>query len=146
MQAEKRGGYSIMGKVIAVTNNPEIDFDTLPNLLKYEPTYHKREDVFFIMPRKPQPATSVDWNGELWIRVNPETGEVLGLEIEDFESIFLKKHPEVSRVWGEFKPICMKDTKKRQESILQSFMRIILEFLSELFKNEPKQIPLSLKP
>ncbi|OGO18685.1 MAG: hypothetical protein A2Z15_04075 [Chloroflexi bacterium RBG_16_50_11] len=127
-------------------NNPEIDFSTLPNLLKYEPTYHKREDVFFIMPSKPQPATSIDWNGEFWIRVKSETGEVLGLEIEDFESLFLKKYPEIAKVWSEFKPICMKDTKKCEEPALLSFMRIILEFFSKLFKNDPKQMPLALNP
>lgn len=135
-----------MGKAIVEMHNPEIDFNTLPNLLKFEPVYHKREDVFFIMPSNPQPATSIDWKGELWIRVNPETGEVVGLEIEDFESLFLKRHPEIARVWSDFKPLCMKDTKKCEESVLLSFMRIIVAFLSELFRNEPKQIPLALNP
>ena len=135
-----------MGKTMIKMDNPEVDFTTLRNLMSFKPVYHKREDTFFIIPSKPQPATSIDWNGELWIRVNPESGEVVGLEIEDFESVFLKKHPEIANVWADFKPLCLKDLKKCEDSVLQVFIRIIMDFLSELFSNDPKQIPLSLNP
>jgi hypothetical protein len=133
-----------MGKTIVKMNNPEIEFNTLSNLLKYEPVYHKREDVFFIIPRKPQQATSIDWNGEFWIRVNPDTGEVLGLEIEDFESVFLKKYPEIAKVWSEVRPLCLKDTKKRKNLTWEVFISIIIDFISDLFKKDPKQITLAL--
>jgi hypothetical protein len=133
-----------MGKTLVTMTNPEIDFNTLSNLLSFCPVYHKHEDVFFIMPKKPQPATSIDWNGEFWIRVNPDTGEVLGLEIEDFESVFLKKYPVIAKVWKESRPLCLKDTKKSDNGTWNTFISILVSFISDFFKNDPKQIPLTL--
>ena len=129
-----------MGKSSIEMTNPEIDFATLANLPKYTPIYCRNEDTFFVRPDEPQPATSVDWNGELWIRVNPDTGEVLGLEIEDFESVFLKKYPDLAKAWHDLKPFCFhKNTKKGKESLLETFIRILVQFVSDLLRNDPKQ-------
>jgi len=75
---------------------------------RIEVTY--QEDSLFF--GKPRPAVSIDCDGEFWIRVDPSTGEIVGLEIEDFESVFLKKHPELQRTWQEAKPLCRNKFRK----------------------------------
>ncbi len=59
--------------------------------------YEKREDVLYIRVGEPRAATSVDL-GEIWARVDPETGDVLGFEIEGFRAVFLARHPELRPV------------------------------------------------
>ena len=85
-----------MGREVIELNSPQIDFTTINNLKNFVPVYHKDEDTFFLRPDKPRPATSFDWDGEIWIRIDPQNGEIVGLEIDDFESIFLKKYPELA--------------------------------------------------
>jgi hypothetical protein len=118
----------------------EINFNTLKDLATCIPVYHTGQDTFFIRPEKPLPATSFDWDGELWLRVNAQTGDIVGLEIDNFESVFLKKHPEVAKVWKEAKSHCIhKKIEMRDDDICESFLRMILEFLSDIFQNVPQQ-------
>lgn len=49
------------------------------------------------------PAVSVNIDGEVWLRVDPKTGEVYGFEIEDYESDFLKRHHDLWSVWKPLK-------------------------------------------
>ena len=102
--------------------------------------YHEDEDTLFIRPEEPEPAVSMDWNGELWFRVNPETNELVGIEIENFETVFLKTYPELAPAWKEIKPLCTHRYKGKNGGLLESFTRILLGFLSELFKNNPQQL------
>ena len=67
-------------------DNLHLDISTIKNITEYTLTYHEDEDTLFIRPSIPRPATSFDWNGELWIRVDPINGEIVGLEIDDFEA------------------------------------------------------------
>ena len=73
----------------------EIDWNTLDNLLGYSCSYDKRTDTLLIQTNEKRPAVSVDCDGDLWMRVDPETGEILGVEIEDFKKIFLKKYAKI---------------------------------------------------
>lgn len=43
-------------------------------------------------------------HGEMMIRYDTDSGEVIGLEIELFEHRFLKKHPELTDGWTALKP------------------------------------------
>ena len=95
-------------------NTPRIDFNTLDRIKAFHLVYHDAEDVLFLQPDTPRPATSFDVEGEVWIRFDPETGEIVGLEIEDFEAIFLRKHPEVAQAWAEVKPLCHRKAQNRQ--------------------------------
>ena len=45
-----------------------------------------------------------DEDGDLMFRYDPETGDVIGLEIELFEYYFLKKYPEFADGWAALKP------------------------------------------
>ena len=76
-----------MGKTV-IESNLQLDWKSLTNLMSGTTIYHADEDTFLLRQKKPQPATSFDWDGELWIRCNPQTGEIVGIEIENFEQIF----------------------------------------------------------
>lgn len=126
-----------------IESNLQLDWKSLTNLMSGTTIYHADEDTFFLRQKEPQPATSFDWDGELWIRYNPQTGEIVGIEIENFEQIFIKKHPEIAKVWKDFKPLCLhKRTRNRDEPIWESFIRIFVQFISELFRKNPQQAPL----
>ncbi len=129
-----------MGRKMADLDSLQIDYETMSNIKSFTPVYHEDEDTFFLRPEKSHPATSVDWDGEFWIRVNPENGEVVGLEIEDFETVFLKKHPELAIAWKEAKPLCRrKRSHKYDETTRDAFLRIILEFLQTFLRENPQQ-------
>lgn len=127
------------------TENMKIDFDTISNISDFVLTYHEEEDTLFIRPSVPRPATSFDWNGEIWIRVDPTTGEILGLEIDDFEAIFLKKYPEISVAWESVKPTCRKKVRhSNQDKTWESFSKIVLNFFLKFFSENTYQSSFSV--
>jgi uncharacterized protein YuzE len=127
--------------------NPEIDFRSLQNAKTFKCVYYEDEDVLFIRPSEPRPATSIDWEGEIWIRVDISTGEIVGLEIDDFEAVFLKKHPELAVAWSEVKPLNRCKKNRRSSDILwESFLQIILSFLKRFFTEHPQQIAFETMP
>jgi hypothetical protein len=127
-----------MGTQIAKPNF-DIKLETVNNLKNLIPSYDKKFDVFYISPIKSIPAVSVDWNGEMWLRV-ASNGDIVGLEVENFEKVFLAKYPEVRAVWKDFKRTCLKNERKLlQQQACQSFLIILLNFLSDLFKTHPLQ-------
>ena len=44
--------------------------------------------------------TDVGELGDMMVRYDPDSGDVIGLEIELFECHFLKEHPELAEDWG----------------------------------------------
>jgi hypothetical protein len=117
-----------------------INLDTLKNIESFILVYHEDEDTLFVRPDNPRPATSLDWNGEVWIRIDLESGEVVGLEIDDFEGFFLKKHPELALAWQQVKPLCHRKKKDIcEEPLWISFIKIITAFLLQLFRTTPQQ-------
>lgn len=126
-------------------SNSQIDFTTIENVTHFDLIYHEDEDVLFARPKTARPATSLDWDGEFWIRVDPETGEIVGFEIDDFEAIFLKKHPILAKAWQEAKPMCRtKRTEKYEDASWESFLRIMYEFLMQFLKENPIQPTLGM--
>lgn len=59
--------------------------------------YDKSADTLYMRVGKSCPATSIDLNREIWARIDPTTGNVVGFEIEGFREVFLVKHPEMPR-------------------------------------------------
>lgn len=111
------------------------DMSTVNNLETFAMKYDAKRDVLFLRPSTPRPATSIDCDGQLWLRVDVHTGEIVGLEIEDFESVFLKQHPEVAQAWtvcrrriGGAKPDHLRDSFL---VILAGFLRSFLSHCSE---------------
>ena len=131
---------------ITKTDYPNIDLNQLlrmremPNV---ECVYYGKDDTLFIRSGAPRPAVSFDLNGEVWLRVDPDDGDIIGLEIDDFESIFLKKHPEISIAWRQAKPYCRPNKPSKDvELTWESFLRIILNLLSSILKSNPPQATL----
>lgn len=126
-------------------NAPQIDLKTMENLKTFEIVYNNVEDILFARPGVPRPATSFDWDGEIWVRIDPVTGEIVGLEIDDFESVFLKKHPDLAKAWQEAKSLSSrKRTNKYEDDSWASFRRIIYAFFNEFFSNNPTQPALGI--
>lgn len=72
-----------------------------------------------------QAATSIDRDG-VWYRVTPQTGTITGIEIEDFESVFLKKHPELQPSWKQVRKIVIND---KADASTKTFGNILFAFL-----------------
>jgi hypothetical protein len=72
----------------------KIDRSTFDNMLKFKTEYNEKLDILTMQPDNPPPAVAVDCDGEYWLMVNPVNGAVVGVEIEDFKSVFLKNHPD----------------------------------------------------
>lgn len=123
---------------------PQIDFGSLAKRVSsFVCVYHKDEDTFFLRTEPPLPAVSMDWDGELWIRIEPNTGEIVGIEIDNFEAIFLEKHPELAKAWSQVKPLCTRKHRKESQNDWDVFIRIIVNFLSKLFRDNPLQTSFS---
>lgn len=128
-------------------NNLSLNRKAINKMLSYNCIYHKKEDTLFFLPDNPKPATSFDWNGEIWLRLDPQTEEIIGIEIENFEKVFLIKYPELAAVWKAAKPYCLrKISRNKSNNTWGSFVRIILEFLSNLFDKTPQQLVLKESP
>ena len=54
--------------------------------------YDKDIDTLIIIFGENRPAVSIDCEGEFWLRKDPETNEMVGIEIENFKKVFLKKY------------------------------------------------------
>ena len=72
-------------------------------VLSPRPPFHARydrdRDVFSLSLAPDQPAASYQRVGAVWVRAVPTTGEVVGIEIEEFLSRFLPAHPALQQRW-----------------------------------------------
>ena len=125
---------------------PEIKFDTIENLQTYKPVYRKDIDVFYLRPEPNRPATSYDINGLIWLRIDIETGDIVGIQIDDFESVFLKKYPKLAKAWKEAKPLYSQKTNKLGDNSKGPFMLIIIDLLKSLFADCPQHLSAEIVP
>lgn len=82
---------------------PEAQMDRFESETDFVIAYDEEHDILSLLRASVAklPAVSLDVNGEFWLRMDPDTGEVFGVEIEDFEAYFVKQHPEVAQSWDE---------------------------------------------
>lgn len=137
-----------MGRKTMKFDTTRIDMSTLADRAKsFSLVYHDHEDVLFLRPSTPRPAASFDVEGEVWIRFDPETGEIVGLEIDDFEAIFLRKHHELAQAWAEVKPLCHRKTRTQgTDETWECFRLTMLNFFVEFLRQNPPQAELSIVP
>ena len=84
----------------------KINWETVSNIVDFDVEYNEEDDILYMQSRKQLPAVSVDCDGEFWCRINPETGEILGIEIEDFQRVYLRNHPELLKeMTADVRPI-----------------------------------------
>jgi uncharacterized protein YuzE len=116
---------------MAMTTNEELPtprMDQLPDPATWSWRYDKEDDVLFVSVGAPRAAISVDIDGEFWIRIDPVSGEVHGFEFEDFENVFLKRHPDVAVAWRE-----LNKPKEVAPPAKASWITILLEFIAKAF-------------
>jgi uncharacterized protein YuzE len=103
--------------------------------------YDKKADVLYVHTSVPRAAISVDLEGEMWLRMDPATGEVYGFEFEDFEKVFLAAHPDLASAWREAKPALTGQLE------LTNWLNILFEFIRQHFAGRhPQQLSLSPQP
>jgi uncharacterized protein YuzE len=78
-------------------SNAQINWSTRNNLLKCKVDYNEKRDIFIAYSEDEREVISIDCDGEYWVRIDPKNGEILGIEIEDFRRVFLKKHPQIGK-------------------------------------------------
>ena len=121
-----------MAKAVVSRQKNNIDFNTFDDVKDFIFSYDKELDTLSWLSNPVRPATSVDWKGELWFRVTPEDGKITGIEIEDFESVFLKKHPELAPSWNQVKKNI---SKNKACASTQAFGSILFSFLKNWLSN-----------
>jgi hypothetical protein len=127
--------------MVEIQHNGMIDIPSLnwpADLKEATYSYDKSRDVLFVRHGEKRPAVSLDVGGHFWVRFEPETGDVIGIEIEDFEQVFLAKYPEARMAWQEIKP---KITKRfrRQNNSISEYLRFLLLFVQKLMNDHPHQ-------
>ena len=100
-------------------------------------SYDRGRDVLFVHEVPKRAAVSLDVAGCVWIRFDPENGEVVGLEIEDFEKVFLVKFPEMAIVWERIKPTVLKRFKKRDRP--SDHLTLLMNHVKSLLDQRPPQ-------
>jgi hypothetical protein len=114
-----------MAKAIVNRQENTIDFDTFDNIKGYTFSFDRELDTLYWLSMPVQAATSIDRDG-VWYRVTPQTGKITGIEIEDFESVFLKKHPELEPSWKQVRKTVIKD---KADASTITFGNILFAFL-----------------
>jgi len=89
--------------------------------------YDAKRDTLIVRVGPPRAAISYDVSGEAWIRYIPDTKEVVGIEIENFESYFLKQHPEIAERWRPSN--ARKFLRKRSGAQTEGFLSQLVKLL-----------------
>jgi len=119
------------------------DMATLDNLRTMSPKYDARRDVFMLRSLPTRPATSFDCDGQFWMRLDVQSGEIVGLEIEDFQSVFLKQHPEMAQAWLDYRRRRIGAASDRTS---QSFLVILAGFLRSFLSDCSEQHRMEMLP
>jgi len=121
-----------------LVKEPPLDLP-MPKVEEFDPSqfslvYDKKHDTLFIRRAVPRPGTSIDLEGEMWVRMDPRTGEILGFEIEDFKRVFLARHPDIASAWHE-----ANDRGRLFRRQRESLLAIIIDFIRRFLDVHPQQ-------
>ena len=116
---------------------PKLQMD-VESLASVSQLYDEARDLLLIYKTPKVPAVSWDVAGDLWLRYLPDSGEVVGVEIEDFERVFLAKHRELQLSWQTAKPHIARRTNRQQADAVD-YIRLLLLFIRNMLKDNPYQ-------
>jgi uncharacterized protein YuzE len=105
-------------------------------------SYDKRRDILFVYRTPKRPDVSYDVGGHFWVRFDPETGNVVGVEVEDFEKVFLIRYPELAIGWQELRPTVTKRLK-RQSTPFDEYLRLLYQWVQEALSHHPQQLQMA---
>jgi hypothetical protein len=113
---------------------PRPRFEDLTPKGKWTWSYDRDADTLIMHRGAPRKALSVDID-DVWVRIDPETGEILGLEIEDFERVFLVRFPGVAADWRAEGP------GAKPQRMLDGWLQALLSLLSKVLSTyQPGQM------
>lgn len=98
--------------------------------------YRKEDDFLSIRAPWSQQGSWVELPDNVRIKVDPQTGEALELQIKDFRRNFLAKRPDLAPLWGQVKPSPI--ALRRMENT--PFIALFLEHMEQLCYQRDKQI------
>lgn len=93
------------------------------------------DTLFFRISDRPAVARHLD--EEMWLLVDAENEHTLGIFVEDFERVFLKRHPELALAWKNAHPPVL---QRMSRSMKDGFVRVFLNWL----KLENRDVGLAL--
>lgn len=99
-----------------------LKLNELSSVTAWSAEYNEAEDTLYLRTGDPRPATSVDLDGEVWARVDPATGDVVGFDIEGFRAVFIPHHPALARP-----SMCDVHSASEQEHWLDLFFSLVKE-------------------
>ncbi|AQU02572.1 hypothetical protein [Dehalococcoides mccartyi] len=92
-----------------INNRTAIDISSLKkNKDLFNVTYDKENDILLLQVDRDEDTISVDCEGIFWLRVNPQTGEILGVEIEGYRKVFLKLSRKINHDLEKMNPTTSK--------------------------------------
>ena len=77
---------------------------TAESAASFELSYDVQMDVLYVRSEPPPPALSLPVGQCIWLRYDPETLEIVGMEVEAFEKTFLVQNPDLNDGWEQLKP------------------------------------------
>ena len=119
---------------IASIRSPEMDtlkWDEL-RILAFQFAYDQERDTLFLREEPKRAAVSLPMGQDAWVRYDPQTLEIVGVEVEDFEKVFLVHHPELRATWERVRPHVTKRRSRHSEDTMErssSLIREVLEWL-----------------
>ncbi len=75
----------------------KIDCDTIDNIHDFEPEYVKDTDTLYFVPSPIPESISIDFEGEFWVMTIPETGNIVGVHIDNYKRYFSKRYGKYLR-------------------------------------------------
>ena len=111
----------------------------------FELAYDPKWDVLFIREKVKRPALSLPVESA-WLRYDPRTLEVLGVEIEDFEGAFLANHPNLRADWEQVKPYVTKQRRSMVDELMKQIAALIGKVLEWLGKPPDIEPSLAMAP
>lgn len=94
----------IFNKAPSININP-LDIDSIDQdklWAHYDP---EADSIVIYLTGGPVRAVSVLVGDDIYLKVNPKTGDIVGFHIEAWERKFTPAHPEVHAIWHKLQPV-----------------------------------------
>lgn len=96
--------------------------------------YDAATDTFYVRFTR-EPLLALHLDDEIWALRDPEGETVKGFFIEDFERVFLKRHPDMLALWQDYR----KPWRRHARRVQEAFASLLLAW----FKGENRGIVLA---
>ena len=87
--------------------------------------YDKKRDFLRIKTSWPESGAWVELEPKVRIEVDPQTGEALAFEIEEFRLGFLARRPYLAPLWGQVQPTPIALRRMENTPFIASFLELM---------------------